>query len=143
MLYLFWTYCCFIYFISCYQPYMACINLFLENSICHNHWQSKYKASYKVKTWRLTISITHLRLYWRMTTHCLNFLNWINSLIPILSKYLKSTKAGNMASISDKFNLKKQFVFYASYHNDPINVMIHLICIWPIFATGVVFLQVG
>ena len=47
-----------------------------------------------------------------------------------------------MASLSDKFNLKKQFVFYASYHNDPINILIHLMCIWPIFATTVVFLQV-
>jgi len=46
-----------------------------------------------------------------------------------------------MASLSDKFNLKKQFVFYASYHNDPINIIIHLMCIWPIFATAVVFLQ--
>jgi len=46
-----------------------------------------------------------------------------------------------MASLSDRFNLKKQFVFYASYHNDPINIIIHLICIWPIFATTVVFLQ--
>jgi len=46
-----------------------------------------------------------------------------------------------MTSLSDKFNLKKQFVFYASYHNDPINILIHLMCIWPIFATTVVFLQ--
>jgi len=46
-----------------------------------------------------------------------------------------------MASLSDRFNLKKQFVFYASYHNDPINIIIHLMCIWPIFATAVVFLQ--
>ena len=48
-----------------------------------------------------------------------------------------------MAAIGDRFNLKKQFTFYASYHNDPINIVIHLICIWPIFATTVVFLQVN
>jgi len=46
-----------------------------------------------------------------------------------------------MAALTDRFNLKKQFVFYASYHNDPINIIIHLMCIWPIFATAVVFLQ--
>ena len=53
-----------------------------------------------------------------------------------------SETTAEMAALSDRFNLKKQFVFYASYHNDPINVVIHLICIWPIFATFVVFLQV-
>ena len=46
-------------------------------------------------------------------------------------------------SISEKFNLKKQFVFYASYHNDPFNIMIHVICIWPILATAIVLLQVN
>ena len=28
------------------------------------------------------------------------------------------------------FDLRKQFVFYASYHNQPVNVAIHLACIW-------------
>ena len=28
------------------------------------------------------------------------------------------------------FDLRKQFVFYASYHNQPVNVAIHLVCIW-------------
>ena len=28
------------------------------------------------------------------------------------------------------FDLKKQFIFYASYHNQPVNVAIHLVCIW-------------
>ena len=28
------------------------------------------------------------------------------------------------------FDLRKQFVFYASYHNHPVNVFIHLVCIW-------------
>ena len=40
------------------------------------------------------------------------------------------------------FNLEKQFVFYASYHNTPVNIAIHLICIWPILATGLVLMQV-
>ena len=31
---------------------------------------------------------------------------------------------------SDLLDLKKQFVFYASYHNHPVNVLIHLACIW-------------
>jgi uncharacterized membrane protein YGL010W len=28
------------------------------------------------------------------------------------------------------FDLKEQFIFYASYHNNPVNVAIHLFCIW-------------
>ena len=28
------------------------------------------------------------------------------------------------------FDLKKQFIFYAAYHNQPVNVAIHLFCIW-------------
>merc|ERR1711934_651567 len=39
------------------------------------------------------------------------------------------------------FDLEKQFTFYASYHNNPINVLIHILCIWPILATGLVILQ--
>ena len=39
------------------------------------------------------------------------------------------------------FDLEKQFVFYASYHNTPINVAIHILCIWPILATGLVMFQ--
>ena len=35
-----------------------------------------------------------------------------------------------MAGERGFFDLKKQFVFYASYHNQPINVLIHLFCIW-------------
>jgi len=34
------------------------------------------------------------------------------------------------------FDLKKQFIFYASYHNDPVNVGIHLLCIWNIAWSG-------
>ena len=33
-------------------------------------------------------------------------------------------------STSGFLDLKKQFVFYASYHNHPVNVLIHLGCIW-------------
>merc|ERR550519_493002 len=29
-------------------------------------------------------------------------------------------------------DLKKQFTFYASHHNNPVNIFIHLICIWNI-----------
>lgn len=41
----------------------------------------------------------------------------------------------------DSLNLKKQFTFYASYHNERVNVAIHLLCIWPILATSVLLLQ--
>jgi len=41
----------------------------------------------------------------------------------------------------DSLNLKKQFTFYASYHNERVNVAIHLLCIWPILATSVLLMQ--
>jgi len=34
------------------------------------------------------------------------------------------------------FDLRKQFVFYASYHNDYVNVGIHLLCIWNLLWSG-------
>ena len=39
------------------------------------------------------------------------------------------------------FDLEKQYIFYASYHSNPINVLIHLVCIWNIAASGLVFFQ--
>ena len=39
------------------------------------------------------------------------------------------------------FDLEKQYIFYASYHNNPVNVLIHLVCIWNIAASGLVFFQ--
>merc|ERR1739848_946682 len=41
----------------------------------------------------------------------------------------------------DTLDLKKQFTFYASYHNQWVNIMIHILCIWPILATAVLLLQ--
>merc|ERR1712156_1373536 len=41
----------------------------------------------------------------------------------------------------DKLNLEKQFTFYASYHNNRVNVAIHLLCIPILLATGLVMLQ--
>ncbi|KNC78072.1 hypothetical protein SARC_09480 [Sphaeroforma arctica JP610] len=37
------------------------------------------------------------------------------------------------------FNLEHQFTFYASYHNNFFNKLIHFLCIWPIFWTSLVF----
>ena len=42
----------------------------------------------------------------------------------------------------ESLDLKKQFTFYASYHNQSVNVAIHLLCIWPILATALLLLQV-
>ncbi|OQR81081.1 hypothetical protein ACHHYP_16780 [Achlya hypogyna] len=36
----------------------------------------------------------------------------------------------------DKFDLEKQVTFYLSYHSNSVNVLIHLICIWPLLITG-------
>jgi len=39
------------------------------------------------------------------------------------------------------FDLKKQFTFYGSYHNHPVNVAIHLVCIWQILWSFIALLQ--
>ena len=50
--------------------------------------------------------------------------------------------SGKSASPKPSFlDLEKQFVFYASYHNNPVNIFIHLLCIWNIAASGLVFFQ--
>lgn len=35
--------------------------------------------------------------------------------------------------------VEKQFTFYASYHDHPVNQWIHFMCIWPIMWTSLVF----
>ena len=37
--------------------------------------------------------------------------------------------------------LDEAFIFYASYHNNPVNQWIHILCIWPIAITALIFLQ--
>jgi uncharacterized membrane protein YGL010W len=37
--------------------------------------------------------------------------------------------------------LEKSFSFYASYHDNRINQLIHILCVWPIFWTAVLFFQ--
>ncbi|OQS03652.1 hypothetical protein THRCLA_21110 [Thraustotheca clavata] len=39
-------------------------------------------------------------------------------------------------TLADKFNLEKQVTFYMSYHDNWINMAIHLVCIWPLLITG-------
>merc|ERR1712013_180061 len=39
------------------------------------------------------------------------------------------------------FELKKQFIFYASYHNHPVNVAIHLLCIWNILWSSLLLMH--
>merc|ERR1712241_737228 len=46
--------------------------------------------------------------------------------------------AGSTSGILD---LKKQFVFYAPYHNHPVNVLIHLGCIWNLMWSGMCLLH--
>ncbi|TDH72397.1 hypothetical protein CCR75_006918 [Bremia lactucae] len=41
---------------------------------------------------------------------------------------------------SDRFDLEKQVAFYLSYHSNKINQCIHLVCIWPVFVSGLVLL---
>ena len=41
-----------------------------------------------------------------------------------------------MAAERGFLDLKKQFVFYGSYHSQPLNVLIHLVCIWNLMWSG-------
>ncbi|CAI5734439.1 unnamed protein product [Hyaloperonospora brassicae] len=45
-----------------------------------------------------------------------------------------------MSFPADRFNLEKQVTFYLSYHDNKVNQYIHLVCIWPIFVSGLVLL---
>ena len=38
--------------------------------------------------------------------------------------------------MSGKPHLEEAYVFYASYHADPTNKVIHILCIWPLVLTG-------
>lgn len=38
-------------------------------------------------------------------------------------------------------NLDEQFTFYASYHHDKINQLIHIVCVWPILWSALVFAE--
>jgi uncharacterized membrane protein YGL010W len=33
--------------------------------------------------------------------------------------------------------LDKSFAFYNAYHMNPINQLIHIVCVWPILWTGI------
>merc|ERR1712141_651797 len=59
----------------------------------------------------------------------------------VLTKHCKSKQWISKMLGKHSFNLEKQFTFYASYHNNPANVFIHILCIWPILATALVMLQ--
>lgn len=34
------------------------------------------------------------------------------------------------------FDLEKHFAFYGAYHSDPVNILIHVLFVWPIFYTS-------
>jgi len=38
-------------------------------------------------------------------------------------------------------DLEEQFTFYASYHHNGINKLIHIVCVWPILWTALVMIQ--
>jgi len=63
----------------------------------------------------------------------------------LLDSLLQETAINpEMAKTEDNrgfFDLKKQFTFYASYHNHPVNVAIHLVCIWQILWSFIALLQ--
>ncbi|PQP93127.1 putative endoplasmic reticulum membrane protein C16E8.02 [Prunus yedoensis var. nudiflora] len=38
------------------------------------------------------------------------------------------------------FDLERHFAFYGAYHNNPVNILIHTVFVWPIFFTSLVLL---
>jgi hypothetical protein len=38
------------------------------------------------------------------------------------------------------FDLERQFAFYGAYHNNKINILIHLVFVWPILFTALLLL---
>ncbi|KAG0617200.1 hypothetical protein M758_5G172300 [Ceratodon purpureus] len=38
------------------------------------------------------------------------------------------------------FDLEDQFAFYGAYHNNKVNVMTHVICVWPLLFGGLIML---
>jgi uncharacterized membrane protein YGL010W len=50
---------------------------------------------------------------------------------------VQSTIRGDFSGVS---GLAKNIAFYKSYHSNPVNVFIHLLCIWPILWTSFYFL---
>lgn len=39
------------------------------------------------------------------------------------------------------FDLEEQFAFYGAYHSNPINIVIHMIFVWPILFTALLLLN--
>ncbi|KAJ7943443.1 YGL010w-like protein [Quillaja saponaria] len=37
------------------------------------------------------------------------------------------------------FDLENHFTFYGAYHNNPINIAVHMLFVWPIFFTALLF----
>ncbi|CAL9123893.1 unnamed protein product [Musa acuminata var. zebrina] len=39
------------------------------------------------------------------------------------------------------FDLERHFAFYGAYHSNPVNVLIHMLFVWPIFYTSLLIFQ--
>ncbi|CAN4086321.1 unnamed protein product [Withania somnifera] len=39
------------------------------------------------------------------------------------------------------FDLEKQFAFYGAYHSNPVNILIHMVFVWPIFFTTLILFE--
>lgn len=39
------------------------------------------------------------------------------------------------------FDLEEQFAFYGAYHNNPINIAVHMVFVWPILFTALLLLN--
>ncbi|KAI8528884.1 hypothetical protein RHMOL_Rhmol12G0182200 [Rhododendron molle] len=45
-----------------------------------------------------------------------------------------------MGRKTDLFDLEKHFAFYGAYHSNPVNSLVHILFVWPIFFTTLILL---
>ena len=51
---------------------------------------------------------------------------------------MSAAGAGNQDSLT---HLERNFIFYGSYHNDPVNQLIHMFFVWPILLSALLLLS--
>jgi uncharacterized membrane protein YGL010W len=64
---------------------------------------------------------------------------WYEPLYNIILGLMLVIMALQTLTLKNPLDLKEQFSFYASYHDNTVNKIIHVFFVWPILLTGLVF----
>eukprot|EP00257_Ricinus_communis_P006751 XP_002522464.2 uncharacterized endoplasmic reticulum membrane protein C16E8.02 [Ricinus communis] len=98
--------------------------------------------SMKISPYYYSLKIYHNTFFFFFTkpdkTHYSFPRKAINFLPNSLSFFRFSLKS--IMGKSGFFDLEKHFAFYGAYHSNPVNVLIHMIFVWPIFFTALLIL---